>query len=120
VLPRALLPLASVVVIVLLWRGLWSAREDQTFLLGIVLFLLGFGERLVLWPYVVSRQATIWTAAADRSAPEFVGAGLVVLLPVILTYLGHAYWVFRGKVAAAYGEASGEPRVEAKSDNLAS
>jgi cytochrome bd-type quinol oxidase subunit 2 len=73
-----------------------------------------------LWPYVVPRQATIWTAAADRSALEFVGAGLLVLLPVILAYLGHAYWVFRGKVTAAYGEAAGEPRVEAKSDNLAS
>jgi cytochrome d ubiquinol oxidase subunit II len=116
-----LLPLASVVVIVVLWRGLWSAREDQTSLLGILLFLLGFGGLAIsLWPYVVSRQATIWTAAADRSAPEFVGAGLVVLLPLILANLGHAYWVFRGKVAAAYGEASGEPRVEAKSDNLAS
>ena len=42
------------------------------------------------------------------------------LLPVILAYIGHAYWVFRGKVTAAYGEAAGEPRVKAKSGNLAS
>jgi hypothetical protein len=34
---------------------------------------------------------------------------------VILAYLGHAYWVFRGKVTAAYGEAAGEPRIKAKS-----
>jgi cytochrome bd-type quinol oxidase subunit 2 len=54
-------------------------------------------------------------AFAAGSVLEFVGAGLVVLRPVILAYLGHASWVFRGRVTA-----DAEPRVKAKSGNLVS
>jgi cytochrome bd-type quinol oxidase subunit 2 len=54
-------------------------------------------------------------AFAAGSVLAFVGAGLVVLRPVILAYLGHASWVFRGGVTA-----DAEPRVRAKSGNLVS
>jgi cytochrome d ubiquinol oxidase subunit II len=102
VLPEALLPLAAVGILVLLWRGLAGGRERQTFLLAIVAFILGFGGLVVsFWPFVVPPRETIWTAVADRTGLQFVGVGLAVLLPVILAYLGHAYWVFRGDASSA-------------------
>ncbi len=54
-------------------------------------------------------------AFAAGSVREFVGAALVVLRPVILAYLGHASWVFRGRVTA-----DAEPQVKANSGNLVS
>jgi cytochrome d ubiquinol oxidase subunit II len=42
-------------------------------------------------------QFTIWTGAADISSLRFVAAGIVVILPIIVGYPGHAYRVFRGR-----------------------
>ena len=81
-----------------------SAQEALPFLLGIVLFLFGFGGLAAsLWPYVVPRSATIWTGAADETTLRFLGVGVVVILPIVLAYLGHAYWIFRGKTAIGHG-----------------
>ncbi|HTI00292.1 MAG TPA: cytochrome d ubiquinol oxidase subunit II [Acidisoma sp.] len=103
-LPLALLPLAAAGTALLIWRSLWSPREGRVFGLAVLLFLVGFaGLAVSLWPYVVPRHATIWSASADDSSLHFVGIGVIIVLPVILAYLGHAYWVFRGKTAAGYG-----------------
>jgi cytochrome bd ubiquinol oxidase subunit II len=104
-IPLALLPLTAASVFVLIWRNLWSGHEHRVFGLGILIFLLGFaGLAVSLWPYVVPRQATIWSAASDDSSLRFVGAGVLVVLPIVLAYLGHAYWVFRGKAAEESGD----------------
>jgi cytochrome d ubiquinol oxidase subunit II len=98
VLPLALMPLAAAVAILLIWRSLWGTHQSRPFVLTIVLFLLGFGGLAVsLWPFVVPRHATVWSAASDAATLRFVGVGVLVILPIILGYLGHAYWVFRGK-----------------------
>jgi len=113
-----ILPLSTVVIVMLFWRSLWGARESLPFLLGIVLFLLGFGGLLIsLWPYVVPWNATIWTAPSDPTTLRFVGIGVVLILPVVLAYMGHAYWVFRGKTQphSAYG--SGEANASAEHGN---
>ena len=105
ILPQALLPLGALATILALWRSFWGQRDGLPFLLGIVLFLFGFaGLGVSLFPYIVPWQFTIWTGAADISSLRFVGAGMVVILPIIVGYLGHAYWVFRGKAGAdGYG-----------------
>jgi cytochrome d ubiquinol oxidase subunit II len=98
VLPLALLPLAAACVAGLIWRSFWTTDGARVFCLTIVLFVLGLAGLCVsLWPYVVPRYATIWSAAADDTSLAFAGVGLLVILPVILGYLAHAYWVFRGK-----------------------
>lgn len=103
ILPLSLFPLASAVVVLLIWRSLWSKYEPATLFLSVVLFLLGFGGLVEsLWPYVIPWQVTIWQGAADHAALVFVGTGTAVVLPIVLAYLGHAYWVFRGKAASAY------------------
>jgi cytochrome bd ubiquinol oxidase subunit II len=106
VLVLALMPLAAAVVVLLIWRSLWGSHQSRPFVLAIALFLLGFGGLAVsLWPYVVPRHATVWSAASDPATLRFVGVGVLVILPIILAYLGHAYWVFRGKTVleGSYG-----------------
>jgi cytochrome bd ubiquinol oxidase subunit II len=98
VFPLALLPLTAAAVARFIWRSFWTTEGAQVFCLTIVLFALGLaGLAVSLWPYVVPRSATIWSAASDDTSLAFAGFGVLVILPIILIYLGHAYWVFRGK-----------------------
>jgi cytochrome bd ubiquinol oxidase subunit II len=67
--------------------------------MALALFLLGFiGLGISIYPYMVPRAVTIWQAAAPPQSQIFLLAGAAVIIPVILTYTGWAYWVFRGKV----------------------
>jgi len=98
-------PVLTGLAVVATWRSIASAQDGRCFLMGIVIFLLGFVGLIVsLWPYVVPRHLTIWDAAADRQSLGFIGVGLVVVLPIVLAYQAHAYWVFRGKVTVEAAE----------------
>lgn len=98
-------PVLTALVVLAAYRSIGGARDGRCFLLGILLFLLGFGGLIVsLWPYVVPRHLTIWDAAADPQSLRFIGIGLVVVLPIVLAYQAHAYWVFRGKVVDSVEE----------------
>lgn len=48
-------------------------------------------------------SVTIWDAAAPDDSLSFILVGAAVLLPLIVLYTIHAYWVFRGKVGATGG-----------------
>jgi cytochrome bd ubiquinol oxidase subunit II len=106
-------PVVTTAVMVMLWRRIWIWRELEVFLLAIVIFLLGFvGLVVSLWPYVVPRHITIWDGASDPQSLAFAIVGLVVIIPIVLAYQAHAYWVFRGKTRRfdGYGEASSTPQ----------
>lgn len=81
----------------------WSLRckkEVLPFLCTIGLFILSYvGLAISLWPYIVPRVMTLWQAAADPASQLFTLVGVLFLLPFILAYTAHAYWVFRGKVS---------------------
>lgn len=99
-------PVVTALVLATIWRRLWSGRDAETLLLAILVFLLGFAGLVVsLWPYVVPRHVTIWDGIADPQALAFAGVGVAIVIPIVLAYQAHAYWVFRGKVRAepAYG-----------------
>ncbi|KAA2236587.1 cytochrome d ubiquinol oxidase subunit II [Salinarimonas soli] len=94
-------PLVTAAVVVAVWRAVPGPDETRPFLLGIGLFLLGFlGLIVSLWPFVVPRSVTVWDGAADPQTLAFIGVGLVLVLPVVVTYQAYAYRVFRGKVGA--------------------
>jgi cytochrome d ubiquinol oxidase subunit II len=96
-------PVVTALVVAALWRSLQGGRDAMPFVLAILLFLLGFGGLIVsLWPYVVPRSVTIWDGASDPQSLRFVAVGLLVVLPIVLAYQAHAYWVFRGKVTASH------------------
>jgi len=68
-------------------------------LFALALFFLTYaGLMISIYPDVVPNDVTIWEAAAPDSSLSFMLVGAAVLLPIILAYTGHAYWVFRGKV----------------------
>jgi cytochrome d ubiquinol oxidase subunit II len=93
-----------------LWRD--AARESRPgrlhdarpFLWTLALFALGFaGLLLGLWPYLVPPALTVWGAASPPASQGFVLWGLVLLLPLILSYTSWSCHVFRGKIAADAG-----------------
>ncbi|MCS0502065.1 cytochrome d ubiquinol oxidase subunit II [Ancylobacter mangrovi] len=100
-------PLVTLAVVVFTWRGLWEGAEPRTFLSALALFALGLvGLVVSLWPYVVPREVTVWDGASDPQTLAFIAVGLMIVLPIVLAYQAHAYWVFRGKTAlheGAYG-----------------
>ncbi len=69
------------------------------FLCCIGLYLLGLtGLGVSVWPYVVPRALTFWDVAAPANSLLFVMVGVLLIVPVILVYTAHAYYVFRGKM----------------------
>ncbi|QEL26930.1 cytochrome d ubiquinol oxidase subunit II (plasmid) [Bosea sp. F3-2] len=101
-------PLVTLAVIASIWRGLWRGADARTFLLSLGLFMLGLlGLVVSLWPYVVPRSVTVWDGISDPQSLAFIMAGVVLILPVVLVYQAHAYWVFRGKTGLADGYGGG-------------
>lgn len=91
-----------VLVAIITWRLLHAVRygtDGKPFFWAQALFLVtyaGFG--ISTYPYIVPHSVTIWQAAAPDSSLWFLLVGTLVLLPIILFYTAHSYWVFRGKV----------------------
>ncbi|HKY02510.1 MAG TPA: cytochrome d ubiquinol oxidase subunit II [Burkholderiales bacterium] len=86
------------------WRSLNSRREAWPFFGSMGLFLLCYlGLGISLFPYIVPRHLTLAEAASAPQAQAFLLIGTLFLLPIILTYTGWSYWVFRGKVKAHIG-----------------
>jgi cytochrome bd ubiquinol oxidase subunit II len=100
--PRTLglmaLPAASVAIGAWVWLTL-GRSETKPFAGAVAIFVLAFiGLAYSLFPYVVMDKLTIWDAAADESALEFVGVGVLIVFPFLIGYTVYAYRVFRGKV----------------------
>jgi cytochrome d ubiquinol oxidase subunit II len=86
-----------------LWRSIGGKRDWLPFLLAILLFLLAYaGLGISLWPYAIPESVSIWDAAASHDTLVFLVVGTAIILPITLSYLGYAHWVFRGKVSAGY------------------
>ncbi|MEC4818729.1 MAG: cytochrome d ubiquinol oxidase subunit II [Scytonema sp. PMC 1069.18] len=101
----AVIPLLGVLLIGLLIRSLNRKEEKAPFLWTILLFLLTFiGLALVVFPYIIPTEITIYEAAADASALVFMIILIGALIPVMLFYNVYQYIVFRGKVTGdGYG-----------------
>jgi cytochrome d ubiquinol oxidase subunit II len=115
-LPGALLfvaiAIALVAVSVVFWRSIWSlqsyARLLRLAVAMTVLAFIGFGA--TIWPYAIPYRISIVEGAGDLASIKFALVGIVVVLPVVLTYQLYAYRVFRGKaleIESSYGRAMG-------------
>jgi cytochrome bd ubiquinol oxidase subunit II len=97
-------PVLTGVIAVGTWRSLGSKAEATPFFGAIGLFILAYaGIAISLFPMIVPYQLTLWEAASSPRTQAFLLVGTLFLLPVILTYSGWSYWVFRGKVRANVG-----------------
>ena len=92
-------PLATVAVAWIIWRGLANKAQLTPFVGAMGLFVLTYiGLAISLYPMIVPHHFTLWQAAASERTQAFLLIGTLVLLPVILMYIGWSYWVFHGKV----------------------
>src|SRR5262249_51559894 len=97
-------PLITALIAFAIYRSLSGRRDELPFLLSIGLFILGYlGLGISLWPYAIPASVTIFEAASSRPTLIFLAVGTLIALPVTLTYLGYAHWVFRGKTRESHG-----------------
>ncbi|MDH6061382.1 cytochrome d ubiquinol oxidase subunit II [Chrysosporum bergii ANA360D] len=102
----AVIPVVGVLLIWQLLRSLNRGEERWPFVWTILLFVLTFlGLGLIVFPYIIPNQITIYEAAADPSSLVIMIIFIGFLIPVMLFYNVYQYIVFRGKVTGGqYGE----------------
>ena len=98
-----LMPIPFLVALIA-FKLLAAIRSDDNdakpFAYTMALFIVTYvGFAITTYPYVVPHKITIWEAAAPDNSLSFLLVGTVVLIPTILIYTAHTYWVFRGKVS---------------------
>lgn len=92
------IPIISIIAFLKLYFALNSKAEFSPFLLTISLFFLSYlGICISLYPWIVPYEMDLWQAAATSTSQSIVLIGVVAFLPVVLTYTGYVYYVFRGK-----------------------
>ncbi|HVV68769.1 MAG TPA: cytochrome d ubiquinol oxidase subunit II [Gammaproteobacteria bacterium] len=92
-------PVHTTLLAIALFWSLRTRHEYLPFICSIGLFILCYsGFVISIWPYAVPRAITIWQAASPPTSQLFTLTGVLFLIPIILAYTLHAYWVFRGKV----------------------
>jgi cytochrome d ubiquinol oxidase subunit II len=101
-------PLLTALTALVIWRSAAGRSDHLPFLATIALFVLAlFGLAISLFPYAVPRSLTIWQVASHTQALEFIGVGVVIILPIILSYLAFSHWIFRGRAGAGEGYGEG-------------
>ncbi len=104
VIALAPVPLITLGLFVLLWRSLRRGRDSTPFIAALAIFAMAYlGLAISIFPMVVPYAFDLWDAAATPKSQAFLMIGTLFLLPIILTYVGWSYWVFRGKVRAGSG-----------------
>jgi cytochrome d ubiquinol oxidase subunit II len=94
------IPLITAVLFIVLWKKITTGGEALPFFLSISLFALGYiGLGLSIWPWIVPYQVNLWEAAAVAPSQSLLLVGVVLFLPIVLTYTGYCYYVFRGKAS---------------------
>jgi cytochrome d ubiquinol oxidase subunit II len=97
-------PVATAMLAIWLWRALDREQDVAPFLAALGLFAMCYlGLAVSLFPYVVPHVLTLWDAAGAPQAQAFLLIGTLFLIPIIFTYTGWSYWVFRGKVRGDVG-----------------
>jgi cytochrome d ubiquinol oxidase subunit II len=94
------MPLLSAVIVFMLARALKTRKEYRPFLLSLGIFLMNYvGLGISLWPWLVPFEITLWQAAAAPESQSLLLVGTAVMLPLVLTYTGYCYYIFRGKTS---------------------
>lgn len=97
-------PIATVLIAWGLLRSLRGRHDAAPFIAALGLFAMSYlGLGISLFPLIVPPSITLWEAAATPKSQAFLLIGTLFLIPIILTYTGWSYWVFRGKVRAEGG-----------------
>jgi len=100
------IPVLGILLISQLLTSLDRRQERAPFVWTILIFVLTFiGLALVVFPYIIPPEITIYEASADPSSLVIMIIFIGFLIPVMLFYNIYQYVVFRGKVTGGhYGE----------------
>lgn len=99
----AAIPILGIVLIGLLWRSLNRRQELAPLIWTLLIFVLTFlGLGMIVFPYIIPTQITIYQAAASPSALVFMIIFIGFLIPIMLFYNIYQYVVFRGKVVGSF------------------
>ncbi len=94
-----IIPVLGILLISQLLTSLNRKEERAPFVWTILIFMLTFiGLGLVVFPYIIPPQITIYEASADPSSLVIMIIFIGFLIPVMLFYNLYQYIVFRGKV----------------------
>jgi cytochrome d ubiquinol oxidase subunit II len=97
-------PVITALLALWLWRSLERGPDAAPFIAAMGLFFMCYsGLAVSLFPYIVPHKLTLWEAAGAPEGQAFLLIGTLFLIPVIFTYTGWSYWVFRGKVRGDAG-----------------
>jgi cytochrome bd ubiquinol oxidase subunit II len=97
----AIIPFVGIWLIWQLLRSLEQKRDKAPFIWTILIFVLTFiGLALVIFPYIIPTQITIYQASADPSSLVFMLIFVGFLIPIMIFYNIYQYVVFRGKVTS--------------------
>lgn len=101
----AIVPVLGILLISQLITSLDRKQERAPFIWTILIFVLTFiGLSLVVFPYIIPSQITIYDASADPSALVFMLIFTGFLIPIMVFYNIYQYVIFRGKVTGGeYG-----------------
>ncbi len=92
-------PILVALVAMRFFRGIFRREDVAPFFCVQAWFVLSYaGLGISVWPLIVPPSLSIWGASAPPSSQLFLLVGALILIPIILTYTGFSYWVFRGKV----------------------
>ncbi len=95
----ASLPICTALAFFSCAYGLTYKSEFLPMLSAIVVFLCGaVGVTISIYPYIVPHSITLADAAAPESSLSFMLIGTCVMLPFLLVYTAHSYFIFKGKV----------------------
>jgi cytochrome d ubiquinol oxidase subunit II len=93
------IPLATLVLSWLCWRGMRAGATIQPFACATGVFLASYAGLIISnVPYLVPPSITVWQAAADPASQVFMLTGTVILLPLIFGYTVMVFWLFRARV----------------------
>jgi cytochrome d ubiquinol oxidase subunit II len=101
----SIVPLVTALLFLLIWHDLYKKKNEwRPFVGSIGIFLMGYlGLGLSLFPWLIPYHYTLWDAAASGPGLSLMLCGVVPLLPLILTYTGYSYYLFRGKTSHHHG-----------------
>ncbi len=100
-----IIPILGMLLIWQLITSLNKRQEKAPFFWTILLFLLTFiGLALVVFPYIIPTEITIYEAAASPSSLVFMLVFIGFLIPIMLAYNLYQYFVFRGKITGGHYE----------------
>lgn len=100
------LPLLTLFFAYRLWRLLQQPSDPGLKPLGYAmgLFMTAFGGLVAgVFPYIIPGRLTIWEAIAPDKSVYFTLVGILIFIPVIITYNLYSYKTFSGKTTMKDG-----------------